>query len=106
MAGPDDERFRIRPSPPKARGAGGHRGAKRFVSQVLRASQTSSADAGRQLARQRPRGAEKGRGYVAARLVGSRLGPRSRRVVIKARLVVFAKAAPGSAAAHLRYIPA
>ena len=104
MAGPDDERFRIRPSPPKARGAGGHRGAKRFVSQVLRASQTSSAGAGRQLARQRSRGAEKGRGYVAARLVGSRLGPRSRRVVVKARLVVFAKADPGSAAAHLRYI--
>ena len=104
MAGPDDERFRVRPSPPKARGAGGHRGAKRFVSQVLRASQTSSAGAGRPLSGQRARGAEKGRGYVAARLVGSRLGPRSRRVVIKARLVVFAKAAPGSAAAYLRYI--
>ena len=55
-------------------------------------------------ARQRSRGAEKGRGYVAARLVGSRLGPRSRRVVIKARLVVFAKATPwlggGSPALH------
>ncbi len=104
MAGPDDERFRVRPSPPKARGAGSHRGAKRFVSQVLRASQASSAGAGRPLSRQRSRGAEKGRGYVAARLVGSRLGPRSRRVVVKARLVVFAKAGPGSAAAHLRYI--
>ena len=103
MTGPDDEHFRIRPSPPRARG-GDRRGAKRFVSQVLRASQTSSGGAGRPLAVRRSRGAEKGRGYVAARLVGSRLGPRSRRVVIKARLVVFAKAAPGSATAHLRYI--
>lgn len=104
VAGPDDERFRVRPSPPKTRGVGGRRGAGRFVSQVLRASQASSAGASRPLSRRRSRGAENGRGHVAARMVGSRLGPRSRRVVVKARLVVFAKAAPGSAAAHLRYI--
>ena len=104
MAQSDDERFRVRPSPPKARGAGGRGDAKRFVHQVLRASQKTAASAGTPLAARRSRGAEKGRGHVAARLVGSRLGPRSRRVVIKARLVVFAKAGLGSAAAHLRYI--
>ena len=104
MARSDDEHFRVRPSPPKARGAGGRGDAKRFVHQVLRASQKTAGSAGAPLAAKRSRGPEKGRGHVVARLVGSRLGPRSRRVVIKARLVVFAKAGPGSAAAHLRYI--
>ncbi len=71
---------------------------------MLRASRQASAGAGKPLARGRGRGAEKGRGHVAARLVGGRLGPRSRRVTVKARLVVHAQAAPGSTAAHLRYI--
>ena len=46
----------------------------------------------------------RGQGRVAAHLAGDRLGPRSRRVIVKSRLVVLARAAPGSAAAHLRYI--
>ena len=80
------------------------RGAKRFTSQVLRAAQKNGGGLARPLARRSGRGAEKGRGHVAARLVGSRLGPRARRVVVKARLVVHAQAALGSTAAHLRYI--
>ena len=97
----DEQRFRPRPG--RVRGHG-DAGGKRFTGQVLRAAQKTGGGSGRPLTRTPGRGAEKGRGHVAARLVGSRLGPRSRRVVVKARLVVHAQAAPGSAAAHLRYI--
>ena len=101
MARTDDDRFRVRPGKPR-----GERdpGAQRFTRQVLRAAQKGSGGLGRVPVNGRGRGAEKGRGQVAARLVGQRLGPRSRRVVVKARLVVHAQAAPGSTAAHLRYI--
>ena len=101
MAGPDEDRFRPRLSRIKNRVDGG---AKRFTSQVLRAAQKIGGGSPRPLARRLGRGAEKGRGHVAACLIGSRLGPRARRVVVKARLVVHAQAAPDSTAAHLRYI--
>ncbi|WP_428393471.1 DUF3363 domain-containing protein [Lichenicoccus sp.] len=101
MAGSDEDQFRPRPGKIKNRVDGG---ATRFTSQVLRAAQTNGGGSARPLARRLGRGAEKARGHVAARLVGSRLGPRARRVVVKARLVVHAQAAPGSTAAHLRYI--
>ena len=101
MAGRDEERFRVRPGRPKVERDAG---VQKFTTRVLRASRQASAGAGKPLARGRGRGAEKGRGHVAARLIGGRLGPRSRRVTVKARLVVRAQAAPGSTAAHLRYI--
>ena len=101
MARTDDDRFRLRPG--KLRGERDS-GAQRFTRQVLRAAQTGSGGLGRVPTAGRGRGAEKGRGHVVARLVGHRLGPRSRRAVVKARLVVHAQAAPGSTAAHLRYI--
>ena len=101
MPGSDEDRFRPRLGRIKNRVDGS---AKRFTSQVLRAAQTSGGGSARPLARRPGRGAEKGRGHVAACLVGGRLGPRARRVVVKARLVVHAQAAPGSTAAHLRYI--
>ena len=101
MAGPDEERFRVRPGKPRVER---DPGVQKFTTRVLRASRQASAGAGKPLARGRGRGAEKGRGHVAARLIGGRLGPRSRRVTVKARLVVHAQAAPGSTAAHLRYI--
>lgn len=101
MAGRDEERFRVRPGRPRVeRDPGG----QKFTSRVLRASRQASAGAGKSLARGRGRGAEKGRGHVAARIIGGRLGPRARRVTVKARLVVHAQAAAGSTAAHLRYI--
>ena len=101
MAGSDEDRFRPRLGRIKNRVDGG---AKRFTSQVLRAAQKNGGGSARPLTGRPGRGAEQGRGHVAARLVGSRLGPRARRVVVKARLVVHAQAAPGSTAAHLRYI--
>jgi len=101
MAGRDEERFRLRPGKPRGED---DPGVQKFTSRVLRASRQASAGAGKPLARGRGRGAEKGRGHVAARLIGGRLGPRTRRVTVKAPLVVHAQAAVGSTAAHLRYI--
>lgn len=101
MTGRDEERFRVRPGKPRVER---DPGVQKFTTRVLRASRQASAGAGKPLARGRARGAEKGRGHVAARLIGGRLGPRSRRVTVKARLVVHAQAAAGSTAAHLRYI--
>ena len=101
MARSDEDRFRPRPG--KVRGHG-DAGAKRFTSQVLRAAKKTSGGSSRLLSRTSGQGAEKGLGHVAARVLGDRLGPRSRRVVVKARLVVHAQAAAGSTAAHLRYI--
>lgn len=97
----DEDRFRVRPGRPRPTDESG---SQRFTRQVVRAAQRSGASSGRPLSRSSGRGAENGRGRVAARLRGSRLGPRSRRVIVKARLVVRAQAAPGSTAAHLRYI--
>jgi type IV secretory pathway VirD2 relaxase len=101
LARADDERFRVRHG--RIRG-GGEPKAKRFTSRVLKAVRTSSAGANSPLSPAHGRGAEKGRGHVAAKMLGERLGLRSRRVVIKARLVVHARAAAGTTAAHLRYI--
>jgi len=101
MAGHDEERFRVRPGKPRVERDSG---VQKFTARVLRASRQASAGAGKPLARGRGRGAEKGRGHVAARIIGGRLGPRARRVTVKARLVVHAQAAAGSTAAHLRYI--
>lgn len=101
VARSDEDRFRPRTGTVRGHGDAG---AKRFTSRVLRATQKLGGGAGRSLTRTPGRGAEKGRGHVAARLIGGRLGPRSRRVVVKARLVVHAQAAPGSTGAHLRYI--
>lgn len=101
MVGRDEERFRVRPGKPRVER---DPGVQKFTTRVLRASRQASAGAGKPLARGRGRGAEKGRGHVVARLIGGRLGPRARRVTVKARLVVDAQAAAGSTAAHLRYI--
>ncbi len=103
MAARDDERFRPRPSRPRGDDKRLAKAQRRFTSQVLKQVQTQHGGAGR-FGRRTGKGAEKGRGWVAARLLGDRIGPRGRRVVVKARLVVLAKAAPGSTAKHLAYV--
>ncbi len=45
-----------------------------------------------------------GRGQVAAKVAGQGLGPKSRRVVIKARLVNLKRAGPRSTSTHIRYL--
>lgn len=99
MAGPDEDRFRVKPAPPKARSG---RRAERFVSQVLKQVSKSGANASG-AHRARP-ASTFGRGRVAASMVGQTLGATARRVVIKSRYVVLKRAGATSVSAHLRYI--
>jgi len=98
MSQRDDDRFRIRPGAPKQRGDA-------FINKVLRQTSKSGSKLGKTTGKvgQRP-GSRLGRGHVAARFAGRRLGASARRVTIKARLVNLAQAGPRSTAAHLRYI--
>nr|WP_304304822.1 DUF3363 domain-containing protein [Pseudacidovorax intermedius] len=99
MADADDDRFRLRPTPPRARS--GPR-SQRFVSQVLKAVSKSGVKASD------TRGARPastfGRGRMAAGLAGRGLGASARRVVIKSRFVVLKRAGAKAVSAHLRYI--
>jgi type IV secretory pathway VirD2 relaxase len=99
MARADDERFRVKPAAPKARG--GPR-SQRFVSTVLK--QMSKSGAKRSSKSLGRRGTIFGRGRVAAATVGQRLAPSARRVVIKSRFVVLRRSCLISVAVHLRYI--
>lgn len=99
MASADEDRFRVRPSPPKGRSGARSKG---FVSQVLKAVSQSGAKASGS------RGARPastfGRGRVAAGMAGRGLGSNARRVVIKSRFVVLRRAGATAVSAHLRYI--
>jgi type IV secretory pathway VirD2 relaxase len=97
--GPDNERFRPRPGKPRAGKVG-----RRFTSQVLRAAQKAAGGVRSRFAKPSRRGGEMGRGRTVARLLAGGARAHDRRVVVKVRLVVLARAAPGSTAAHLRYI--
>lgn len=96
---PDEARFRPRPGKPRA-----GKGGRRFTSQVLRAAQKAAGGVRSRFAKPSKRGGEMGRGRAVARLVAGGATSRDRRVVVKVRLVVLARAALGSTAAHLRYI--
>jgi type IV secretory pathway VirD2 relaxase len=110
MSGRDDDDFRPKVGPPRAKQRGqiprlGKAGARplRFTTRVLRAAAKNGAGRGLKKRASRP-GAQTGRGQVAARLAQQNVGPRSRRVIIKTRLVVMANASPTSTADYLRYI--
>jgi len=98
MTSRDDDRFRVRPGPPKARQSSG---AQRFVNRVLREANKAGGKPSRGSARS---AAKLGRGHVAARTASRTLGPGARRVVIKARYVVLKQAGARSVETHLRYI--
>lgn len=101
MTSRDNDSFRVRPGPPKARQPSG---GQRFVSRVLREASKAGAKPS-QTARAGGRSAAKlGRGHVAAQTAGRRLGPGARRVVIKTRYVVLKQAGVRSVETHLRYI--
>lgn len=95
----EDDRFRPRPGKPRNGKSG-----RRFTSQVLQAAQKAAGGVRPRFAGSAGRKAANGRGRTVARLLAGGGGRRDRRVMVKARLVVLAKAAPGSTAAHLRYI--
>lgn len=95
----DADRFRVRPSAPKARSGPRTTG---FVSQVLKAvSKSGSRASGARGARP---ASTFGRGRVAATLAGRSLSANARRVVIKSRFVVLKRAGATSVSTHLRYI--
>lgn len=99
MSRSDDENFRARPGPPRARG--GAR-PKAFVAQVLKAASASGAKP-RRTAGGRP-ASRFGRGRVAAGAAGRRLPANTRRVVVKSRYVMLRRAGKAGVRAHLRYI--
>lgn len=99
MTRADDDRFRPRPGPPKARG-GAH--SQAFVAQVLKAASVAGAKSAR-TAGGRP-ASRFGRGQVAAGTAGRGLSANARRVVVKSRFVVQRRAGKAGVMAHLRYI--
>lgn len=95
MSPRDEDRFRIRPGPPKAR-------QPKFVSRLLREVSKAGSKVGARKSR-RP-GARLGRGHVAARFAGNATPVAARRVTVKARLVNLRMAGARSTLTHLRYI--
>src|SRR5687767_2714351 len=100
MAYRDDDQFRPKLGPPRARGQAKTPG---FIQRVVTATHKAGKLPGKGRAGARP-GSRLGRGHVASRIAGGALSSRSRRVIIKSRLVILKKASPRSTAAHLRYI--
>ncbi|MCL4674269.1 MAG: DUF3363 domain-containing protein [Sphingomonadaceae bacterium] len=100
MSERDDERFRLRPRPPKDRGKAR---ASRFVKRVLTAASKAGPLALASGSRKSP-GANFGRGVVASRFAVARQAARSRRVTIKVRLVKVGASGRPAMQAHLRYI--
>lgn len=98
MASSDDDRFRTWHGAPGAKaGSNPDRFVSRVVKEVSKAGFSSSLRASRS-------SGSFGRGRAAAALRGSKLGPRARRVVLKSRFVVLARAGQKSVTTHLRYI--
>lgn len=98
MSGRNEREFKVKPAAPRSRD-------QRFLTRVL----TEISKAGGKilkpaLSRTARTGARLGRGQVAAGMAGRSLGARSRRVIIKTRLVVLKQAGARSTRTHLRYI--
>lgn len=96
-----DDQFRPKLAPPRARAPK----AQKFISRVLRSisrAGSSEIQSGKPLGPKR--GGIRGRGRVAARTAGAAFGIRSRRVIVKIRLVNLRKAGIRSTIAHLRYL--
>ena len=102
MSSRDEDHFKPKVGPPKARGRAP---TSKFVGRVLKATSKAGRSIGNHLRTSRSSaGAKLGRGHVAANLAGQSMGPRSRRVVVKTRLVNLKAASPRSTQKHLRYI--
>jgi len=95
-----DRRFRPRLGPPRDRGKAT---SKRFINRVVRSASRSGKTLSHRVSRARP-GARLGRGYAAARLAGQALGPRSRRAIVKFRIVKHAGIKPAALRENLDYI--
>jgi len=95
-----DGRFRPRLGPPRDRGKATR---ERFISRAIRSVSRSGKTLGYRLSGTRP-GSRMGRGFAAARLAGRTLGPRSRRAIVKVRIVKHAELRPTSLKENLDYI--
>ncbi len=98
----DDNEFRAKPAPPRNKQS---RAGERFTTRVLRAANQLGPMPSRE-SKGRPRAslARLGRGAGPAAFAGSKLGPRSPRVIIKSRIVNLKHVSPQAVGAHLRYI--
>ena len=98
----DDNEFRPKPAAPRGRQS---RAGETFATRVLRVANRGGGMPLRTTStKSRPTLARLGRGAAAAAFAGSKLGPRSRRVVIKSRIVNLKRVTPQAVDAHLRYI--
>ena len=95
-----DRRFRPRLGPPRDRGKAT---SERFINRVVRSASRSGKTLSHRVSRARP-GARLGRGYAAASLAGQALGPRSRRAIVKFRIVKHAGINPAALRQNLDYI--
>ena len=98
----DDNEFRLKPAAPRGRQS---RPGGCFTARVLRGlNRAGGMPFHSPSTKPRATLARLGRGAGAAAFAGSKLGPRSRRVVIKSRIVNLKHVTPQAADAHLRYI--
>ncbi|HSV82686.1 MAG TPA: DUF3363 domain-containing protein, partial [Ramlibacter sp.] len=98
MSGRDEREFKVKPAAPRS-------GDQRFLSRVLKEISKAGGKVFKPTRTIAARtGARLGRGQVVAGTTGRALGARSRRVVIKTRLVVLKQAGAHSTQTHLRYL--
>jgi type IV secretory pathway VirD2 relaxase len=101
MSEGDDTSFRPKPAPPRAKRSA----SPRFITRVLKAASLAGPVTRGQVSPKRGReGGKLGRGFVQARLARARMGATSRRVTVKMRMVVLARASARSTSTHLRYL--
>ena len=93
-----DEHFRVRPRPPRSRN--GPRSGS-FLRRIMAEINVAGASP---RVRSRRGNHPIGRGATAAAFAQERLGPRSRRVVVKSRMVILTPRSAEAVQAHLRYI--
>jgi type IV secretory pathway VirD2 relaxase len=99
----DEDSFRTKLSPPRSRGSK----PQSFIKRVLTTARHSGKTLGkvRYAGRSGKRpGARLGRGHAIAQLANAKAASRSRRAIVKARIVQFKTAHPETTIVHLRYI--
>src|SRR5215470_3830194 len=94
-----EDRFKLRPRPPRSRGGARAQTFLRRVHLEVGSSGGWTGPLGPHNARPQSR---LGRGFAAARLASGTTGPCARRVVVKARVVMLKKVGKALVAAHLR----
>src|SRR6266567_1037889 len=101
MSQHDENTFRVKPRAPKS----GRGRESQFLGRVLSEVRGSRGVSGKPKGRTGRRGrATLHRGQVAAHFAGTRLDARSRRAIVKTRLVLLRSGSTRAVATHLRYL--